>query len=154
MFKGITKRWIINTFGVIVAVITLLIICLSVSIQSLCYSSVEQALLNRNSELSAVFPGYKCSNTAEFHNISAKYVEDFLYKENMELMVINANGRVTVTSTGFEPDEGIAMPDYENALEEESGFAQWTGKLSSGEKVMATTHIISNSNGNVAFPCT
>ncbi|MBQ4128317.1 MAG: HAMP domain-containing histidine kinase [Ruminococcus sp.] len=147
MFKGITKRWIINTFGVIVAVITLLIICLSVSIQSLCYSSVEQALLNRNSELSAVFPGYKCSNTAEFHNISAKYVEDFLYKENMELMVINANGRVTVTSTGFEPDEGIAMPDYENALEEESGFAQWTGKLSSGEKVMATTHIISNSNG-------
>ena len=146
MFKGITKRWIINTFGVIVAVITLLIICLSVFVQSLCYSSVEQALINRNSELSAVFPGYKCENTADFQNTASKYVEDFMYKENMELMVINASGRVTVTSTGFEPDEGLAMPDFDSALEDEDGFSQWTGKLSSGEKVMATTHIIRNSN--------
>lgn len=147
MFKGITKRWILNTFGVIIAVITLLIICLSVSVQSLCYSSIEQSLLNRNSELSAVFPGYKCENTATFQSTATKYVEDFQYKESMELAVINANGRVTVTSTGFEPEEGISMPDYENALEDDTGFAQWTGKLSSGEKVMATTHIIRNSNG-------
>lgn len=147
MFKGITKRWIINTFGVIVAVITLLIICLSVFVQSLCYSSIEQALINRNSELSAVFPGYKCENTADFQNTASKYVEDFMYKESMELMVINASGRVTVASTGFEPDEGLSMPDYEAALEDDDSFSQWTGKLSSGEKVMATTHIIRNSNG-------
>lgn len=147
MFKGITKRWIINTFGVIIAVITLLIVCLGVSVQSLCYSSVEQALLNRNSELSSVFPGYKCENTADFQNTASKYVEDFLYKESMELSVINAAGRVTLTSTGFEPEEGTTMPDYEEALESDSGFAQWTGKLSSGEKVMATTHTIKNSNG-------
>ncbi len=147
MFKGITKRWIINTFGVIIAVVTLLIICLSVSVQSLTYSSIEQALMSRNSELSAVFPGYRCENTADFQNTASKYVEDFQYKENMELMVINANGRVTVVSTGFEPEEGLSMPDYEWALESEDGFAQWTGKLSSKEKVMAVTHIIHNSKG-------
>lgn len=147
MFKGITKRWIINTFGVIIAVITLLIVCLGVSVQSLCCSSVEQALLSRNSELSSVFPGYKCENTANFQSTASKYVEDFLYKESMELSVINAAGRVTLTSTGFEPEESTSMPDYDDALESDSGFAQWTGKLSSGEKVMATTHIIKNSNG-------
>ena len=146
MFKGITKRWIINTFGVIIAVITLLVVCLSVLVQSLTYSSIEQALLNRNSELSSVFPGYRCENTADFQNTASKYVEDFMFKENMELMVINASGRVTITSTGFEPDETTAMPDYEEALTEDDGFSQWTGKLSSGEKVMATTHIIKNSN--------
>lgn len=146
MFKGITKRWIINTFGVIIAIITFLIICLSVLVQSLSYSSIEQALLNRNSELSSVFPGYKCENTAEFQSTSSKYVEDFQYKESMELMAINASGRVIVTSTGFENEEGEAMPDYENALESEDGFYLWTGKLSSGEKVMAATHIIRNSN--------
>ncbi len=147
MFKGITKRWIINTFGVIIAVITLLIVCLGVSVQSLCYSSVEQALLSRNSELSSVFPGYKCENTADFQSTASKYVEDFVYKESMELSVINAAGRVTLTSTGFEPEESTSMPDYDDALESDSGFSQWTGKLSSGEKVMATTHIIKNSNG-------
>ncbi len=145
--KGITKRWVMNTFGVIIAIITLLIICLSVSVKSLCYSSIEQALLNRNSELSAVFPGYKCENTAAFQSTASKYVEDFQHKESMELMIINANGRVTVASTGFETDEELSMPDYKEALNNETGFAQWTGNLSSGEKVMATTHIIRNSKG-------
>lgn len=147
MFKGITRRWIVNTFGVIIAVITLLIIFLSVSVQSLSYSSIEQSLLNRNSELSAVFPGYKCENTAVFQNTASKYVEDFGFKESMELMVINASGRVTVTSTGFEPDEDITMPDYEWALESDESFAQYSGKLGSGEKVMCATHIIRNSKG-------
>lgn len=147
MFKGITKRWIINTFGVIVAVITLLIIFLSVSVQSLSYSSIEQELQNRNSELSSVFPDYKCENTVTFQTTAGKYVEDFNYKENIELMVINASGRVTVTSTGFEPDSDMYIPDYELALESENGYSQWTGKSDSGEKVMATTHIIRNSKG-------
>lgn len=147
MFKGITKRWILNTFSVIIAVITLLVVCLGVSMQSLCYSTIEQSMLNRNSELSAVFPGYKCENTATFQSTASKYVEDFAHKETMELMVINASGRVTMTSTGFEPDETLSMPDYEEALEDDDSFSQWTGKLSSGEKVMATTHIIRNSNG-------
>ncbi len=147
MFKGITKRWIVNTFGVIIAVITLLIIFLSVAVQSLSYSSIEQSLLNRNSELSAVFPGYKCENTAAFQSTASKYVEDFDYKESMELMVINASGRVTVTSTGFEPDEDITMPDYEWALESDDSFAQYSGKLGSGEKVMCATHVIRNSKG-------
>ena len=147
MFKGITKRWIMNTFGVIIAVIVLLIICLSVLVQSVCYSSIEQSLLNRNSELSAVFPGYSCENTAQFQSTASKYVEDFEYKESIELMIINANGRVTVVSTGFEPEEDLSMPDYNIALEDEQSFAQWTGKLSSGEKVMASTHIIRNSKG-------
>ena len=34
----------------------------------------------------------------------------------MEIMVINSNGRVMMTSTGFNPDESQAMPDFEEAL--------------------------------------
>lgn len=147
MFKGITKRWIINTFGVILAIVILLVLCLSVSVKSLCYSEVEQALSGRINELSAIFPGYNSNSTADFQLSATKYVEDFDHKESMELMVINASGRVTITSTGFEPDEGQIMPDYENALTDPDGFAQWTGELSSGENVMAVSHIITNSKG-------
>lgn len=147
MFKGITKRWIINTFGVIIAVITLLVVCLSVFVQSLSYSTVEQSINSRISELTAVFPNYECASTLEFQNTCSKYVEQFEYKEQMELMIINASGRVTMTSTGFEADEDIAMPDYESALNSGSDYSLWTGKLESGEKIMAATHIIRNSKG-------
>ena len=58
MFKGITKRWLINTFGVVLAIIILLVVCLSVTVHSLCYSTVENALTGRCQELNTVFPNY------------------------------------------------------------------------------------------------
>ena len=47
MFKGISKRWLINTFGVVSAIVVLLIIFISVAVHSLCYSTVENELLNQ-----------------------------------------------------------------------------------------------------------
>ena len=60
----------------------------------------------------------------------------------MELMVINSNGDVVITSTGFEPDKEQVMPDYEQAKYEKSEYTTWTGKLNSGENVMALTRMI------------
>ena len=58
----------------------------------------------------------------------------------MELMAINSKGRVTLTTSGFAPDTGTAMPDYETAMESETGT--WTGRQN-GERVMAVSVNIS-----------
>ncbi len=147
VFKGITKRWLLNTFGVVLAVIILLVVCLCVAAQSVCYNTVEQTLNARVNELSATYEDYTSQSTADFQSTAEAFLEEFPYKDSLELQVINASGRVTVTSTGFEVDETEKMPDYEQALESENGSAKWTGKLSSGEKVMAQTKIIKNEQG-------
>lgn len=140
--KGITKRWIINSLSFIFVALFILIISTAFVVQNFYYNSVYQAISGRSSELVNIF-----NQDENFLETAREYVEDFPDKALMELMVINAEGEITITSTGFKPDNNEPMPDYIEALNSESHSATWTGQLSSGEKVMAVTRIIRDSNG-------
>ncbi len=66
----------------------------------------------------------------------------------MELMVFNS-GHIITTSIVFAPDQSQPMPDYQQALADANGYGTWTGRLTSGEKVMAVTRVIQNDAGSV-----
>ena len=66
MFRGINRRWLINTFGVVLAIIILLVVTLSVAVHSLCYSTVETSLKSRSEDLEAIFPDYTAENADAF----------------------------------------------------------------------------------------
>ncbi len=148
MFKGITKRWVLNTLCAIVAVIVLVVVCLSYIVTTYYYSSVEQTLSGRSVELANTLSGYSSDKDAGFSSTARDYVENFREKENMEITVITSSGNILVTSTGFTPDNNTAMPDYDSAKTSTTGYAKWVGKLSSGEKVTAVTRMVRTSEGN------
>lgn len=135
--KGITKRWLVNSLGVILIILLLIVIGVSFFSKSFYYNGIMQTISGRSSELVNIF-----NQPDEFISTARVYVENFPDKELMELMVINTNGDVIITSTGFEPDKEQAMPDYEKAKAEKSEYETWTGKLNSGENVMALTRMI------------
>ncbi|MGN1112735.1 MAG: ATP-binding protein [Acutalibacteraceae bacterium] len=146
--KGsITKRWIINTLGVFLVIIVLLVTSLSFAIQSFFYSGIQQTIAGRSNELTNFFSAYLSADSDSFTQTARSYVESFPDKELMELLVINSSGEVIITSTGFFPDENEAMPDYESALISDDNFAVWSGKLNSGESVMAVTRVIKTTGG-------
>ena len=147
MFKGINRRWLINTFGVVLAIIILLVVTLSVAVHSLCYNTVEGALLNHCEELGSVFPDYTADSTDAFLSTATAYAANFEYKDEMEIEVIDSTGHIVTTSTGFESDGG-PVPDYEDAVKSSSGLSRFVGRSESGEKVMAYTRIIRNANGS------
>ena len=148
MFKGITKRWLLQTFGVILAIIILLVVCLGISVHSICYATVEDALSDRSEGLEAVFPGYTGSDEESFLDAAAQYATDFAYKDEMEVEVVNTSGRVVMTSTGFTPGDDSPAPDFADALDSDDGYVQRTGKLSSGEKVMSVIRVVRDPQGN------
>ncbi|MCI5656223.1 ATP-binding protein [Candidatus Pseudoruminococcus sp.] len=139
--KGITKRWLINSMGVIMAILLLIVVVFALFVQSFYYNGIMQTISGRSSELANMF-----NKPDEFISTARVYVENFPDKELMELMVINSNGDVVITSTGFEPDKEQVMPDYEQAKSEKSEYATWTGRLNSGENVMALTRMIYGSD--------
>ena len=146
--KGsITKRWIVNTFGVFLIIIVILVVSLSFAITSFFYSGIQQTIAGRSNELVNFFGQYLSSDTDSFTQTARSYVESFPDKELMELLVINDKGEVIITSTGFFPDANEPMPDYEEALESKSNFAVWSGQLNSGESVMAVTRVIETTGG-------
>ena len=113
MFKGITKRWMLNTLSVILTIIISIVICLIFLVTYLFQSSVEQSLSNASSELSLVFSGYTSDSSTNFASSARDYVENFKKKEQMEVMVINSTGRVVMTSTGFIPSDETKLTDFE-----------------------------------------
>lgn len=147
MFKGITKRWMLNTLSVIFTIIVLIVVSLIFVITYVYQSSVEQTLSSAGNELSLVFSDYESDNTTSFNSSAREYVENFDRKEQMEVIVINSSGRVIMTSTGFTPSDKTQMPDFQDAQNNSDGYAVWNGKLLSGERAMSETRIISNSNG-------
>lgn len=146
MFRGINRRWLINTFGVVLAIIVLLVVTLSVAVHSLCYSTVEATLTARSEDLTELFPDYVAQSADDFLYSASSYATDFEYKDEMEVEVVDSAGKVVMTSTGFGSDEQ-GLPDYEDAQNTDSGTARYVGRASSGEKIMAVSRIIRNPQG-------
>ena len=149
MIKGITKRWMLNTLSVILAIILLIVVTLIISLSYMFQSQIESDLHAASNELSVVFPGFHANPPIDFASASRDYIENFDKKESMAVMVLNSSGRVVLTSTGFLPSEKEQMTDFDEAKQSLDGYAFWNGKLSSGEKAMSVTRIITNDNGAV-----
>ncbi|MGN1131822.1 MAG: ATP-binding protein [Ruminococcus sp.] len=148
MASGITKRWIFNILSVIVFIIVCVVLCLSYMIGTYYYNSVQQSISVRFTELNNVFTE-SSDTTTDFLATAQKYIEDFPEKEQMELQSVNSIGRVTLTSTGFVPDEKEKMPDLDEALQNGTGEAITTSQLSTGEDIMAGTRIFTSQDGTV-----
>ncbi len=149
--KSISRRWFVNTIGVVIAVLTVSIVTLSFMVQNSTYSGIELALTGRVDELlnwlSADSGHYRTAS--EFAAITRDYIEGFPDKNDMEIMALNRGGKVFTTSTGFEPDQGQQMPDYEEALQNPENSGKWVGKLNTGEKVMAITRVVRDEGGSL-----
>ena len=145
--NSITRRWLLNILAIVLFAMIVLIVTLSFAVRGYVYNGIQSALNGRSNELSNMFSGYESKSQSEFSDAARSYVEDFPDKESMELMVLNANGKVIITSIGFAPDDSQSMPDYKFALSDQDGYGSWTGKLSSGEKVMAITRVMRTTAG-------
>lgn len=144
--QGITRRWIFNGLGVIVALLVVLEVAFAVVIRSYFYQRVETSLYTRAKSLSDMLSSYAEEPGFDFENSAREYVERFPDKEKMELQILSAAGAVLVSSTGFLPAED-KMPDFHMAIRSsnphlEAGEGIWRGKNAAGETVTAMTIVI------------
>ncbi len=138
---SITRRWIFNNLGIIALVLLVLDFAFIYAIQSYYYGSTKQYLSTKLSSVNGVLSRYALDADMNFSSEMRNTIENFSDKEKMELMAINSNGRVVLTSSGFTPADGTSMPDYEEAMTEGEGY--WLGKYGD-ETVMAMTLDISD----------
>ena len=149
--KGISRRWFLNTIGIVFVILVIFIVSLSFMVQTSVYNGIELAITGRVDELlnwlSASSGGYM---TSEFTAITRDYIENYFQdKDKMEIMALSRTGQILITSTGFEPDQQQVMPDYDMALQSEDSTGNWVGSLNTGEKVMAITRAVRDENGTL-----
>lgn len=146
--KGIARRWLINSLGVMILLLAACITALSFVVQSYAYNGIQMTLVGRSDELPTVL-SYGMQTVGEFNAAARSYTENFPDKDLMEVMAVSRSGSILSTSTGFAPDQTQAMPDFESALHNDSGYGYWIGKISNGEKVMAISRVVRSTNGAV-----
>ena len=148
--KSISRRWFVNTIGVVLVVLVIFVAALSFMVQSSTYNGIESTLTGRMDELlNWLSSRSKDYQTSEFTAVTRDYIETFQDKAKMEIMALGKDGRVFITSTGFEPDHSQPMPDYQLALLSPDGSGKWVGELNTGEKVMAITRVVRSENGGL-----
>lgn len=144
--RSVTRRWLINTFGIIVIVLVLINVVFSLSISSYFYNSARQMLIasaNSNFNLIQSYSSDSTKNiTTEIQNLVRNYAD----KDKIELMAINYKGEVADTSSGFLVEDGQEMPDYQQTLNSSDGAGFAILKLPNGEEIMAYCQLIQVTN--------
>lgn len=146
IFNGITKRWLINSFGLMFAILIIVEIIISIIIREFFYTGIQQSINGRSNELANVLIGYSYRQNQDFVTTARKYVEDFPDKRFMELTAFDDTNNIITTSTGFELDHEQGNVECEKAKRSLSKSHIWIGKLASGEKVMAITRALYNTS--------
>ncbi len=146
--NSIVKRWALTVLAGIIILIVAIGISIGFILKAQYYNSVEMTLNSRASSMVlSNFNTASAVNDETFNKLAKNFVDNFSDKNVMEVWVIDKNGNVVVSSTGFSV-KGESYPDYDYAKASEDGKGLWTGEMQSGEKVMALTYVLSeNDNG-------
>lgn len=147
--KRITRRWLFNSLGVILIILVALEVAFALSIKSFYYNNVRQFILSQSSIMNTLVLKNLENSAVDFGSEIRNLVENFTNKDKMEVMAINLDGKVTITSSGFEPNNEQSMPDYTQAVASSSLIGEYRGMMN-GENIMAISVLSPVSNSEIS----
>lgn len=143
-FKSIASRWLFNVYLPIVLAVVILAVLLSSLYSSYYIDRIERLAQDYTYD----FDNLSECDEKTFSSAAVTMTEDYAHKALLEIQIIDSNGNVFLSTTGFEP-QAASMPDYAKAAASKDGYATWRGKAAGGEEVLAGTHMIFDENGKL-----
>lgn len=138
--KGIRKRWMTNSLGVVLFVILLAVTALSVAMGSYYYATMSNALQAKAEYAVEFFSDYRTKS--EYYQHVLTYVNnEFEGKDQLEMQFLDANGSIRFSTFGLAAFTSPGTPDIAGALNpDEPKTTPWTGDdPSTGERIMAVS---------------
>ena len=135
-------HWLRNSFGVIVAILLLIEVLMVFVVRNYYYTAAKEYVSSKMNIVSAAVQSNSEAGKANLNSRIRTYVESYEDKERIELMAINNDDEVEVTSSGFSPSKLDQMPDYQEAKNDPTGISVQIYDLPTGEKVVAVSAVI------------
>ncbi len=136
--SSIAWRWMTNTLSVVGILLVVANLCIYYFTRQYYYGSAENYVVSEANATATILARLYEDLAVNYSSEVREVIENFEKKDQMELMSINGNGNVTLSSSGFSPDSSYNMPDYEQALESDDGVGIFIGS-DGGENVLAVT---------------
>ena len=146
--SGITKRWITNTLLGVVVILLLFSVMFLMITQNYYTSTVDVKLNSQYSNsVASFFSNYIGSSSERFETGARTYVENFSQKDVMEVWVIDADGNVVISSSGFKIEKQD-IPDFDDALKSKTRSAIYSGQNENGEPIRSQTFLLPTVDGS------
>ena len=123
--RGIRKRWLVNSMGVVTLILLLAMGTLTLSLWAYYEGSMRDNLSSRASDTARSFSVY---TRREYRTAAQDYVAKFPDKQKLEVQFIETDGSLLCTSYGLTTSGTMpGTPDITGAME--SGDVKpWTGQ--------------------------
>ena len=145
--RSIATRWMVNTLSVIALLLIIANVSIYYFMRQYYYGSAESYVVSEANATATILARLYGNLAVNYSTGVRELIEGFEKKDRMEMMSINKNGEVTLSSSGFTPDKSYYMPDYELALESEDGLGVFRGN-DGGENILAVTIMIAQPSSN------
>ncbi|MBO5019572.1 MAG: HAMP domain-containing protein, partial [Clostridia bacterium] len=141
-FKSITLRWFLNIFLIVAIIVSAVAI-----IASAVFTNINnERIADLASDYASEFYALSGTNYSTFNDTAISIAGEFQHKDKIEVQVIDFNGKVVVSTTGF-PLQKQEMPDYTEAVKNNSTVTKNTYNTD-GEPIMSSTTLIYDNDNN------
>lgn len=143
-FKSVAMRWFFEVFLIVMLVVTVVAVSLSLVLRAVYIERVETLA----EEYAFEFKALKSTNADSFFDTAMQITDAFDKKDKIEIQTLDKNGKVIISTTGFETEEESSS-EFKAAISSKNSVAEPTNKSKSGERIMAQTEIIYGESGEV-----
>ena len=134
--RGIRQRWLFNSLGVVMLILTLAVGTLSVALWGYYYNSMTTGL---EAQASNVATHFRFTTRSEYHTAAQSFIDGFEDKNKIEVQFLDSNGTVIYTGQGLAAGTVPGTPDVTEALENRT-MKPWKGRdPATGEHVLAVS---------------
>lgn len=144
IFKGITRRWATNTL-LITALILLVLVATAILFVVQYYRNYVVSYISdyANEAVTTFFMPYVDASDEVFEQKAKEFTDGFADKSRIEVQVINKEGLVVVSSSGFKNEESInSMEDVQQAMLANTGICKWFGFNENGEHIVSVAMVL------------
>ena len=147
--KGLRRRWLINTVGVLTALGLVCVLAVTAVFAAYYYSSMESDMRYRARTTTEFFADYLNQSYNEYYQSCITYAQTFEDKNDIELQFINAQGGIVASSHGSWAGPSPTTSDISNAISKRIIDKYVGANPSTGERIMAVSSPMIYSNGEV-----
>ena len=148
-FRGIRKRWLLNTVGVVFALGMVCVFAVTASYAAYYYTNMRSDMQSRARTTSEFFAEHLNQNYNEFYQSCITYAQTFEEKDRIELQFINKHGKMVATSYGHWAGESPKTSDISDAVNTRGPGVFLGSDPLTNERIMAVSSPMVYSNGEV-----
>ena len=140
--KGIRRRWLLNSVGILVMILAVAVVAFSLFVKNYYGSSIRTDMESKARTAASYFSSYfnSYSSDGDYFTAAQDYVSSFEDVTRLELQFLDPSGRVVYSSNGLTLSG--TMPETEDILrlQETREIASWAGtSRQTGEKITAVS---------------